>query len=103
MVQYQWFEIKFNLLGGLTNKNLNKGNYSYNSFLIYIYSSTTHSLRNFINHIIHKPSPQKKFMTIANINAINSNIKELGKPKKKKKKQPTLLSHPTKGGNLLLP
>ena len=27
MVQYQWFEIKFNLLGGLTNKNENKGTY----------------------------------------------------------------------------
>ena len=27
MVQYQWFEIKFNLLGGLINKNQNKGTY----------------------------------------------------------------------------
>ena len=78
MVQYQWFEIKFNLLGGLTNKNLNKGNYSYNSFLIYIYIyifyifQFTPLLSNFISHVIHKPFPQTKFMTIANINAINS-------------------------------
>ena len=48
-------------------------------------------------------------MTIVNINAINSNMKELGKPiknqkiKNKNKKQPTFLSHPTEGGNLLLP
>ena len=89
MVQYQWFEIKFNLLGGLTKKYLNKGNYKYNSFLIYIYIfyifQFTPLLSNFISHVIHKPFPQTKFMTIANINAKKSNMKELGKPIKTKK------------------
>ena len=61
MVQYQWFEIKFNLLGGLTNKNLNKGNYSYNSFLIYIYIFQYHSFnKEFYQSYYTQTLPPKK-------------------------------------------
>ena len=91
MVQYQWFEIKFNPLGGLTNKKLNKGNYNYNSFLIYvyIYIFQYHSfIKEFYQSYYTQTLPPKKFMTIANINAINSNMKELGKPIKTKKNGP---------------
>ena len=63
MVQYQWFEIKFNLLGRLTNKNLNKGNYSYTFLIyiyIYIYIFQFHSfIEEFYQLYYIKPSPQK--------------------------------------------
>ena len=49
VIQYQWFEIKFNLLGGLTKKILN-------IYLKFYQSCYTQTL------------PPKKFMTIAKIN-----------------------------------